>query len=77
MFVCFTLVITDFGNPMVIGGDYTVLASEVYNQVIGQANFEMGSVIGMVLLIPAAIAAITEKYISARQHALISEQSNR
>ncbi|MBB3810608.1 ABC transporter permease subunit [Pseudochelatococcus contaminans] len=75
VFVCFTLVITDFGNPMVIGGDYTVLASEVYNQVIGQANFEMGSVIGMVLLIPAAIAAITEKYISARQHALISEQS--
>ena len=75
IFVCFTLVITDFGNPMVIGGDYTVLASEVYNQVIGQANFEMGTVIGMVLLIPAAIAAMVEKRVSAKQYALISEQS--
>src|SRR5690606_26977260 len=75
IFVCFTLVITDFGNPMVIGGDYMVLASEVYNQVIGQANFEMGTVIGMVLLIPAAIAAIVEKRVSARQHAIINEHS--
>ena len=75
IFVCFTLVITDFGNPMVIGGDYTVLASEVYNQVIGQANFEMGTVIGVVLLIPAALAAIVEKRVSAKQYALISEHS--
>lgn len=75
IFVCFTLVITDFGNPMVIGGDYTVLASEVYNQVIGQANFEMGTVIGMVLLIPAALAAIVEKRVSAKQFSLINEHS--
>ncbi|MBB6014184.1 iron(III) transport system permease protein [Aquamicrobium lusatiense] len=75
IFVCFTLVITDFGNPMVIGGDYIVLASEVYNQVIGQANFEMGTVIGMVLLVPAAIAAIVEKRVSARQFSLINEHS--
>lgn len=73
IFVCFTLVITDFGNPMVIGGDYTVLASEVYNQVIGQANFEMGTVIGMVLLIPAAVAAIVEKRVSAKQYAQVGE----
>ena len=75
IFVSFTLVITDFGNPMVIGADYGVLATEVYNQVIGQANFERGTVIGMILLVPAAIAAIGEKYISARQFAVIGEQS--
>lgn len=75
IFVCFTLVITDFGNPMVIGANYNVLATEIYNQVIGQANFERGTVIGMVLLIPAAIAAIWEKRLSRRQYALISDQS--
>lgn len=75
IFVCFTLVITDFGNPMVIGANYNVLATEIYNQVIGQANFEHGAVIGMVLLVPAAIAAIWEKYLSSRQYALISDQS--
>ncbi len=61
IFVVFTLVITDFGNPMVIGGDYNVLATEVYNQVIGQANFELGTVIGMVLLLPVALAVAAEK----------------
>ncbi|MEO8485254.1 MAG: ABC transporter permease subunit, partial [Betaproteobacteria bacterium] len=33
IFVVFTIVITDFGNPMVIGGDFGVLATEIYNQV--------------------------------------------
>ena len=75
IFVCFTLVITDFGNPMVIGANYNVLATEIYNQVIGQANFERGTVIGMVLLVPAAVAAIWEKYLSRKQFALISDQS--
>jgi len=75
IFVCFTLVITDFGNPMVIGANYNVLATEVYNQVIGQANFERGAVIGMVLLAPAALAALLEKRLSRRQYALISDQA--
>lgn len=74
-FVAFTLVITDFGNPMVIGGDYSVLATEVYNQVIGQAQFERGAVIGIVLLVPAALAKWVEKTILRRRHALISAHS--
>lgn len=74
-FVVFTLVITDFGNPMVIGGDYSVLATEVYNQVIGQANFELGTVIGVVLLVPVAAAVAGEKLLSRRNYAQISEGS--
>ncbi len=71
-FVVFTLVITDFGNPMVIGGDYSVLATEVYNQVIGQANFELGTVIGVVLLLPVAAAVAGEKWINRKSYAQIS-----
>ena len=74
-FVTFTLIVTDFGNAMVIGGDYSVLATEVYNQVIGQAQFERGAVIGILLLLPAALAKLTEKRILKRQHALISAHS--
>ncbi|MBL8575308.1 MAG: ABC transporter permease subunit [Hyphomicrobiaceae bacterium] len=74
-FVSFTLVITDFGNPMVIGGDFNVLATEVYNQVIGQAQFGLGAVIGVVLLLPAALGKIIEKRIARKQHALITAQS--
>ncbi|WP_186388183.1 MULTISPECIES: ABC transporter permease subunit [unclassified Stappia] len=75
IFVVFTLVMTDFGNPMVIGGDFSVLATEVYNQVIGQAQFGLGAVIGIVLLVPAVLAKLIEKRISARQHALVTAQS--
>jgi len=74
-FVVFTIVITDFGNPMVIGGDYNFLATEIYNQVSGQGNFSMVAVIGVMLLVPAALAVIAEKWIMRRHHATISERS--
>ena len=51
--VVFTLVITDFGIPKVIGGNFNVLATDIYKQVIGQQNFPMGAVVGMMLLVPA------------------------
>ncbi len=74
-FVVFTIVITDFGNPVVIGGDFSVLATEIYNQVSGQGNFAMGAVIGVILLIPAALAVVVEKWIMRRHHASITERS--
>ncbi|MEJ1162020.1 ABC transporter permease subunit [Prosthecomicrobium sp. N25] len=75
VFVCTTLIVTDFGNPMVIGGDFNVLATEVYNQVIGQAQFERGAVIGIVLLVPAAILKFAEKWLTRRQFALVTAHS--
>ncbi|MGH8735607.1 MAG: ABC transporter permease subunit, partial [Burkholderiales bacterium] len=45
--VVFTLVLTDFGIAKVIGGNFNVLATDVYKQVIGQQNFSMGAVVGM------------------------------
>ena len=74
-FVVFTIVITDFGNPMVIGGDYSVLATEIYNQVSGQGNFRMGAVIGVMLLLPAALAVVAEKWVMRKHHATITERS--
>ncbi|MFQ5764519.1 MAG: ABC transporter permease subunit, partial [Rhodospirillales bacterium] len=38
-FVVFTLVITDFGVPKVVGGQYNVLATDVYKQVVGRQDF--------------------------------------
>lgn len=74
-FVVFNLVMTDFGNPMVIGGDFNVLATEVYNQVIGQAQFGLGAVIGIVLLMPAIAAKIVEKRLTRQQQALLTSQA--
>ena len=74
-FVVFTLVITDFGVPKVIGGKYPVMATEIYNQVIGQQNFTMGATVSVVLLIPAAIAFVVDRLVQRRQYALLSARS--
>jgi len=74
-FVVFTLVITDFGIAKVIGGRFNVLATDIYKQVIGQQNFEMGAVVGMVLLIPAIVAFTADRIIQRRQVALLSARA--
>jgi iron(III) transport system permease protein len=74
-FVVFNLVITDFGLPKVIGGQYNVLAVDIYKQVIGQQNFEMGAVVSVVLLIPAVVAFAVDRIVQRRQVALISTRS--
>ncbi len=74
-FVVFTLVITDFGVPKVIGGQYNVLAVDVYKQVVGQQNFQMGAVIGLVLLAPALLAFIADRIVQGRQVALLSARA--
>lgn len=74
-FVVFTLVITDFGVPKVIGGQYNVLATDVYKQVIGQQNFQMGAVVSVVLLFPAVIAFFIDRMVQRKQVALLSARS--
>ena len=73
--VVFNLVITDFGLPKVIGGQYNMLAVDIYKQVIGQQNFEMGAVVSMVLLVPAMLAFILDRYVQKRQVAQLSSSS--
>jgi len=74
-FLVSNLVITDFGNPKVIGGDYNVLATEIYNQVSGQQNLSMGSTISVILMIPAVGAFLLDFLIRRRDYALITGQA--
>ncbi|MDH3919969.1 MAG: putative 2-aminoethylphosphonate ABC transporter permease subunit [Rhodospirillales bacterium] len=74
-FVVFNLVITDFGVPKVIGGQFNVLAVDIYKQVIGQQNFQMGAVVSVVLLIPALIAFTVDRIVQKKQVALLSARA--
>ncbi len=74
-FVAFTLVLTDFGIAKVIGGRFNVLATDVYKQVIGQQNFQMGAVVGLVLLAPAALAFLVDAMVQRKQVALLSARA--
>lgn len=74
-FVVFNLVITDFGLPKVIGGQFNMLAVDIYKQVIGQQNFEMGAVVSVVLLVPAILAFAIDRQVQKKQVALLSARS--
>ena len=74
-FVAFTYAITDFGAPKVIGGWYNVLSVDIYKQVVGQWNFQMGAVVSVVLLSPVILSFIADRIVQRRQIALISSGS--
>ena len=59
-FSVFTMIITDYGVPLMVGGKYTTIASVMYQEVIGQLNFSKGAAYGTFLLIPAVIAFILD-----------------
>src|SRR5262245_58207732 len=75
LLVVFVLVITDFGVPKVVGGQYNVLATDIYKQVIGQQNFQMGAVVGLILLLPAVVAFVIDRIIQRRQTAMLSARA--
>ncbi len=74
-FVAFTYGITDFGAPKVIGGWYNVLSVDIYKQVVGQWNFQMGAVVSVILLFPVALTFITDRLVQRRQVAQITARS--
>lgn len=74
-FVVFTLVITDFGVSKVIGGQFDVLATDIYKQVIGQQRFEMGAVVSVLLLLPALLAFVADRYVQRKQSASFTARS--
>ncbi|HDR7621120.1 TPA: putative 2-aminoethylphosphonate ABC transporter permease subunit [Bacillus mycoides] len=75
MFVVFTLSFTDFGAPKIVGGQYNVLATDVYKQVIGQQNMSMGATVGMILLIPAIFAFAVDRITQRKQANLLSSKA--
>jgi len=65
--VVFTMNITDFGVPQVVGGDFSVFATEVYKQVVGQQNFQLGAVVSAALLFPSIMSFVVTRWTSTER----------
>ncbi len=52
----------DFSNPATIGGEYTTLSVEVYQIITGSYDLRKGSVLALLLLLPAVMAFLLNKY---------------
>jgi iron(III) transport system permease protein len=73
--VVFTYTISDFGAPKVIGGNFNVLAVDVFKQVIGQHNFSIGAVVGLLLLVPSVVAFAVDWVVRRRLTANLGARS--
>ena len=61
--IVFILCMTDFGNPILIGGRYNVLATEIYAQVIGMNDFPAAATMSVVLLVPCLLAYVVNAFV--------------
>ena len=62
----FVEALADLGNPLVLGGNYTVLASRMYIAIVGEYNLTAGSVLAVMLLVPAVLVYFVHRYYAER-----------
>ena len=73
--ISLTLVVTDFGIPKVIGGNFNVLATDVFKLVIGQQDFQRGAVVALLLLTPAVLTFVVDYFVQRKQTAMLSARA--
>ena len=73
--VSFTLVITDFGIPKVIGGNFNVLSTDVFKLVIGQQDFPKGAVVALFLLAPALLTFVVDRLVQKKQTSMLTARA--
>lgn len=59
-FAVFTMIVTDYGVPLMIGGKTITLSVLMYTKAVAMIDYDSGSVIGAVLLLPAIVAFIVD-----------------
>lgn len=61
--VVFVLCLTDFGNPLLVGGRYDVLTTEIYARVVRANDLPAGSVMSVALLVPCLLASLAGTFV--------------
>lgn len=63
----FVEAIADLANPLVIGGDFTVLASRAFIAITGEYDTAAGSAYSLILLLPAVLVFVIQQYWVSRK----------
>lgn len=58
----FVEAIADLGNPLVLGGNYEVLATRIYVSIVGLYNTTAAAVLSVILLVPSLLVFIIQRY---------------
>jgi iron(III) transport system permease protein len=69
-------VLADFGNPIIIAGNYTLLPTEAYMQIVGWYNLPAASVLATVLIIPTVLLFVLQQFwVNGRKYTTITGKS--
>ncbi|BAD42200.1 ABC transporter permease [Symbiobacterium thermophilum] len=69
----FIQALADFSNPMVIGGNFMVLAVQIYQQAIGGYDLQGGSAVAVLLLfITVAVFTIQRYWLAGRSYVTVT-----
>ncbi|NLB72434.1 MAG: iron ABC transporter permease [Firmicutes bacterium] len=78
LLVIFVQSIADIGNPLLIGGDFHVLAARVYFQLIGAYDKQGGAVLAVFLILPSLMAFLLQKlWVERRSYVSITGKTAR
>lgn len=58
--------LSDFGTPMVIGGSFNVLATEIYMRIIAYSALEYASALNVLILVPSLLLFIAYRFYMKR-----------
>ena len=58
--------LADLGNPLLLGGDFQVLSSEIYQTIIGMYDVPKGAALAVILLMPALLLFFAQKQLAKR-----------
>lgn len=59
-FAIFSMIVTDYGVPLMIGGKTITLSVLMYNKAVAMMDYNSGSVLGAILIVPALIAFLAD-----------------
>lgn len=59
--------LADFGNPVILSGDFSVLSVQAYLQITGMYDLPRGSTLAILLLLPTILAFYTQKYLLSKK----------
>ncbi|MBI5957334.1 MAG: iron ABC transporter permease [Chloroflexi bacterium] len=58
----FVEAVADLGNPLVMGGNYEVLATRIYVSIVGLYNTTAAAVLSVILLVPTLVVFMIQRY---------------
>ena len=59
----FVMTIAEFGNPAILGGRTPFLAPDTYLMITGEGDFNMASVLSVVLILPCVLIFVFHNYV--------------